>query len=248
MTYASRTRARTERHVGPCQTGTLSVGQLKLFTGSNLFTSALIRQHLIHLVLVHQVRAGILREDVHGGDRRLLRQPVRQRGQLPSARGGKIPVSEFLDLVIKCVNGKCWLVPSVGSVVPVSAKCHFCGIGIPSQALSLYTHSLHLLSLSLSLCYFSAKCTGGIDIFSLYSLTSSFLMLFFIPPKCVSPFLSCYSQYVPIFTQAHKLSVHNICKGMAWVFPVMVCLCHFFCLLELCLTLSNVYPLPHFCL
>ena len=67
-----------------------------------------------------------------------------------------------------------WLVPSVGSVVPVSAKCHFCGIGIPSQALSLYNHSLHLLSFSLSLCYFSAKCTF-LSIFSLYSLTSSCL-------------------------------------------------------------------------
>ena len=176
MTYASRTRARTERHVGPCQTGTLSVGQLKLFTGSNLFTSALIRQHLIHLVLVHQVRAGILREDVHRGDRRLLRQPVRQRGQLPSARGGKIPVSEFLDLVIKCVNGKCWLVGAKCgqrrarvSQVPLLRHRH------PfSSPLSLY--SLTSPYLYLYLCViFSQVHFCGIDIFSLYSLTSSCL-------------------------------------------------------------------------
>ena len=186
MTYASRTRARTERHVGPCQTGTLSVGQLKLFTGSNLFTSALIRQHLIHLVLVHQVRAGILREDVHRGDRRLLRQPVRQRGQLPSARGGKIPVSEFLDLVIKCVNGKCWLVPSVGSVVPVSAKCHFCGIGIPSQALSLYTHSLHLIFIFIFVLFFSQVH------FSLYFLS---LLTNFILSLCYFSFLQNVSHH-----------------------------------------------------
>ena len=150
MTYASRTRARTERHVGPCQTGTLSVGQLKLFTGSNLFTSALIRQHLIHLVLVHQVRAGILREDVHGGDRRLLRQPVRQRGQLPSARGGKIPVSEFLDLVIKCVNGKCWL---------VGAKCGQRRARVSQVPLLRHRHP------------FSSPL-------SLYSLTSPFIFIF----------------------------------------------------------------------
>ena len=186
MTYASRTRARTERHVGPCQTGTLSVGQLKLFTGSNLFTSALIRQHLIHLVLVHQVRAGILREDVHRGDRRLLWQPVRQRGQLPSARGGKIPVSEFLDLVIKCVNGKCWLVPSVGSVVPVSAKCHFCGIGIPSQALSLYTHSLHLIFIFIFVLFFSQVH------FSLYFLS---LLTNFILYLCYFSFLQNVSHH-----------------------------------------------------
>ena len=176
MTYASRTRARTERHVGPCQTGTLSVGQLKLFTGSNLFTSALIRQHLIHLVLVHQVRAGILREDVHRGDRRLLRQPVRQRGQLPSARGGKIPVSEFLDLVIKCVNGKCWLVGAKCgqrrarvSQVPLLRHRH------PfSSPLSLY--SLTSPYLYLYLCViFSQVHFCGIDIFSLYSVTSSCL-------------------------------------------------------------------------
>ena len=189
MTYASRTRARTERHVGPCQTGTLSVGQLKLFTSPNLFTSALIRQHLIHLVLVHQVRAGILREDVHRGDRRLLRQPVRQRGQLPSARGGKIPVSEFLDLVIKCVNGKCWLVPSVGSVVPVSAKCHFCGIGIPSQALSLYTHSLHLIFIFIFIfvLFFSQVH------FSLYFLS---LLTNFILSLCYFSFLKCVSSFL----------------------------------------------------
>ena len=150
MTYASRTRARTERHVGPCQTGTLSVGQLKLFTGSNLFTSALIRQHLIHLVLVHQVRAGILREDVHRGDRRLLRQPVRQRGQLPSARGGKIPVSEFLDLVIKCVNGKCWL---------VGAKCGQRRARVSQVPLLRHRHP------------FSSPL-------SLYSLTSPYLYLY----------------------------------------------------------------------
>ena len=176
MTYASRTRARTERHVGPCQTGTLSVGQLKLFTGSNLFTSALIRQDLIHLVLVHQVRAGILREDVHRGDRRLLRQPVRQRGQLPSARGGKIPVSEFLDLVIKCVNGKCWL---------VGAKCGQRGARVSQVPLLRHRHpfssplSLYSLTspyLYLYLCViFSQVHFCGIDIFSLYSLTSSCL-------------------------------------------------------------------------
>ena len=176
MTYASRTRARTERHVGPCQTGTLSVGQLKLFTGSNLFTSALIRQHLIHLVLVHQVRAGILREDVHRGDRRLLRQPVRQRGQLPSARGGKIPVSEFLDLVIKCVNGKCWL---------VGAKCGQCRARVSQVPLLRHRHpfssplspySLTSPYLYLYLCViFSQVHFCGIDIFSLYSLTSSCL-------------------------------------------------------------------------
>ena len=190
MTYASRTRARTERHVGPCQTGTLSVGQLKLFTGSNLFTSALIRQHLIHLVLVHQVRAGILREDVHRGDRRLLRQPVRQRGQLPSARGGKIPVSEFLDLVIKCVNGKCWLVGAKCgqrrarvSQVPLLRHRH------PfSSPLSLYSLTSPYLFLYLCVIFQPSA------LFSLFSLFTHSLhlvyMLFSIPPKCVSPFLS----------------------------------------------------------
>ena len=223
MTYASRTRARTERHVGPCQTGTLSVGQLKLFTGSNLFTSALIREHLIHLVLVHQVRAGILREDVHGGDRRLLRQPVRQRGQLPSARGGKIPVSEFLDLVIKCVNGKCWLVGAKCgqrrarvSQVPLLRHRH------PfSSPLSLYSLTSPFIFIFIFVLFFSQVH------FSLYFLS---LLTHFILSICYFPFPQNVSHHFSPDTpnmrpSSLKLinSVHNICKGMAWDFPVMVC-------------------------
>ena len=69
------------------------------------------------------MRSRLLWEDLHGGDRRLLWQPLRQRSQLPSPRGGKIPVSVIvtipphlipIEVVIKCVNGG--VVPRVGQV------------------------------------------------------------------------------------------------------------------------------------
>ena len=106
------------------------------------------------------MRSRLLWEDLHGGDRRLLWQPVRQRRQVPSPRGGKIPVSVILltipprlipiiSVVIKCVNGGTTVCQEWGRLVRVSAKCHFPGIGIPSQPTPPYNDAL-LYSLILS--------------------------------------------------------------------------------------------------
>ena len=90
-----------------------------------------------------------------------------------------------------------------------------------SSPLSLY--SLTSPYLYLYLCVIFQPSALAASIFSLFTHS---LHLVFMLLLCVSPFLSWYSQYVSIFTQAHQLTTY----GMTWGFPVMVCLCHVFSL------------------
>ena len=133
------------------------------------------------------MRTRVLWEDLHGGDRRLLRQPLRQRCQVPSPRGGPLPVSPIiLLLVIKCVNGGVG-VPRVGQ------------LGVSQVPLHRHRHPLTTNPLQRCLLY-------SLILFPSFFLSSSFKRCDLFPPDTDT------SHYVStrLPPQSHKLSLSQM--------------------------------------
>ncbi len=64
-----------------------------------------------------RVSARILRQDMHRGDRRLLRQPLRQWRRLPGLGGRQVQVSSWFFTVLPYLSGKCLKVQQTSMLI-----------------------------------------------------------------------------------------------------------------------------------